>query len=231
MLGRRSMLTTAGLAALSASVRGTLGPTRPQRRRVGDGDILNFALNLEYLEAEFYLRARPGTACRPANRRDRHPGGRQRRPPGAVQDQGVSRIRQRDRRGRAQPRPLPALRPRRRLRSRARDRSRQGIHHRCPGGGADRAGPEVRRVRQRDEFPPGRVHLRGCRRDRLQGRRAADHSKDVLEAAAGMLAVEAYHAGEIRTLLYGLGLFKAARAISDARDSLDGAGEGTRASR
>jgi hypothetical protein len=48
--------------------------------------------------------------------------------------------------------------------------------------------------------------------------------KDVLEAAAGLLAVEAYHAGEIRTLLYGRGLFKAARAISDARDRLDGGG-------
>lgn len=50
-------------------------------------------------------------------------------------------------------------------------------------------------------------------------------SKDVLEAAAGLLAVEAYHAGEIRTLLYGRGLFEAARAISDARDRLDGAGK------
>ena len=49
--------------------------------------------------------------------------------------------------------------------------------------------------------------------------------KDVLEAAAGLLAVEAYHAGEIRTLLFGLGLFKAAKAISDARDSLDGASD------
>jgi hypothetical protein len=46
--------------------------------------------------------------------------------------------------------------------------------------------------------------------------------RGVLEAAAGILAVEAYHAGEIRTLLAGMGLFKWVQAISDARDSLDG---------
>ena len=50
--------------------------------------------------------------------------------------------------------------------------------------------------------------------------------KDMLEAAAGLLAVEAYHAGQIRTLLYGRGLFSRRRkAISDARDSLDGPGD------
>ncbi len=47
----------------------------------------------------------------------------------------------------------------------------------------------------------------------------------MLEAAAGLLAVEAYHAGEIRTLLYGLGLFGPVRAISNARDALDGGGD------
>ena len=43
-----------------------------------------------------------------------------------------------------------------------------------------------------------------------------------LEAAAGILAVEAYHAAIIRTKLYDLGQHKAVKAISDARDSLDG---------
>ena len=43
----------------------------------------------------------------------------------------------------------------------------------------------------------------------------------MLEAAAGILAVEAYHAGEIRTILYSLGLFRPAQLVSDARDSLD----------
>ncbi|RFA18741.1 ferritin-like domain-containing protein, partial [Subtercola boreus] len=47
-------------------------------------------------------------------------------------------------------------------------------------------------------------------------------NKTYLEAAAGILAVEAYHAGIIRTSLYAKGLADAANAISDARDSLDG---------
>lgn len=54
-------------------------------------------------------------------------------------------------------------------------------------------------------------------------------NKDFLEAAAGILGVEAYHAGEIRTVLAarnaaepGLGVADLVRRISDARDSLDG---------
>ena len=43
-----------------------------------------------------------------------------------------------------------------------------------------------------------------------------------LSGAAGILAVEAYHAGIIRTVLYERGLYSQAQAISDARDSLDG---------
>jgi hypothetical protein len=53
-------------------------------------------------------------------------------------------------------------------------------------------------------------------------------NKTYLENAAGILAVEAYHAGLIRSVLYRKGiettpsLLTSAQAISDARDSLDG---------
>ncbi len=55
-------------------------------------------------------------------------------------------------------------------------------------------------------------------------------SKAFLEAAAGILAAEAYHAGLIRTVLYFKGLKTpslrtSADKISDARDSLDGASD------
>ena len=51
-------------------------------------------------------------------------------------------------------------------------------------------------------------------------------SKAILEAAAGILAAEAYHAGLIRTVLFRKGLqtpslIDATEKISDARDSLD----------
>ena len=56
-------------------------------------------------------------------------------------------------------------------------------------------------------------------------------SKTYVEAAAGILAVEAYHAATIRTELYRRGiatgstLIAQAQSISDARDSLDGGTE------
>lgn len=49
-------------------------------------------------------------------------------------------------------------------------------------------------------------------------------SKTNLDAAAGILAVEAYHMGMARSSLYRMGTAarNAANAISDARDRLDG---------
>jgi hypothetical protein len=47
-------------------------------------------------------------------------------------------------------------------------------------------------------------------------------NKGFLEAAAGILAAEAYHAGLVRTVLYAKGIRPPTEAISTARDNLDG---------
>ncbi|MDX7951737.1 ferritin-like domain-containing protein [Lichenihabitans sp. Uapishka_5] len=46
-----------------------------------------------------------------------------------------------------------------------------------------------------------------------------------LSGAARILAVEGYHAGAVRTLLYANGFYQQTQAISDARDSLDGSSD------
>ncbi|HEX8447091.1 MAG TPA: ferritin-like domain-containing protein [Sphingomonas sp.] len=63
-----------------------------------------------------------------------------------------------------------------------------------------------------------------------KGAAALITNKTFTEAAAGILAAEAYHAGLIRTVLYRKGiatpaLIDATEAISNARDSLDGASD------
>jgi Ferritin-like domain len=225
MGGRRSLIVQAGLgmAALGAlpSV-GFGGEERPQR--VSDADILNFALNLEYLEAEFYQRAVTGIGLSHADTTGSG-GDKGRVTAGGAVPFKTAAIQQY-----ATEIAADELAHVRFLRSALGSKAvaeptidlvssfttaalAAGLIQ--PGGTFDPFADEA-------SFLLGAYIFEDVGVTAYHGAAPLIHHKEYLSAAAGILAVEAYHAATVRTLLFQMGQGKATAAISALRAAASG---------
>jgi len=225
---RRTLISASALAAFALTGAGVL----PALAEDGNGDgkvkltdeqILNFALNLEYLEAEFYLRAVTGMGLADADISGQGNAG------------GVSGGRQVN---------FETDSIRGFAREIAMDETAHVRFLRAGLGSAAVARPQINLdtafttaaraagligmdatfdpYANENNFLLAAFIFEDVGVTAYKGAARFIENKDFLEAAAGILAVEAYHAGEIRTTLHNRGLWDPAGKISDARDSLDG---------
>lgn len=202
---------------------------------ITDGDVLNFALNLEYLEAQFYLVAATGAGL-PAN--SLGGTGNQGAATGARQvtftDPAVAQY----------AREIAAdelahvafLRQAIGPTAVAQPAIDLGV---APDGAFSTAARAAGLIGVGQSFDPyandenfllGAYIFEDVGVTAYKGASPLIENKVFLEAAAGILAVEAYHAALVRTTLYAKGidtpaLIDATEAISDARDSLDGSSD------
>lgn len=222
--GRRAFLKSAGLLAAGAATVGIVGGTPDvAHAALTDTQILNFALNLEYLEAEFYLAAAFGKGLADSDVTGSGTAG-------TVKGGKKVDFKSKLIKGYAE--------------EIANDEKAHVKFLRTALAGAQVARPEINlnssftaaaraagliknnqkfnAFANEDNFLLAAFIFEDVGVTAYKGAAALITDKGVLEAAAGLLAVEAYHAGEIRTLLASKGFFTQANAISDARDSLDG---------
>lgn len=225
--GRRDILSALGLsaAALAMSMAGGAAMAKAQGERVAinDADVLNFALNLEYLEAEYYAR---GAWGRGLDSQDIGGHGA----PGSVV--GGRQVRWNDRT----------------LRNFAIEIAGEEVAHvkllRRALGGARVARPMIDLnasftaaaraagvIGPAEDFDPfasevnfmlGAFLLEDVGVNAYKGAAGLIQNKALLDAAAGLLAVEASHAGAIRATLYARGVFEPPARIAAARDRLAG---------
>ncbi|WP_370942037.1 ferritin-like domain-containing protein [Amycolatopsis sp. cg5] len=241
---RRRFLQAAGVAGLGVVGAGALGgltagsasAVTEAAPQVSDGAVLNFALNLEYLEAEFYLHAVTGTGLADAmttgtGTRGGVTGGRAVRFKTKAARQYAQEI--------ASDEKAHVAFLRSALGSAA--VSRPAIDLQSSFTAAAQAAGLVKKGQSFDAFACEENFLLAAYLfedvgvTAYKGAAPLITNKTYLEAAAGILAVEAYHAANIRTALYqhsggilGLGLLgrdlrEASVKLSNARDSLDGA--------
>ena len=226
---RRSMFSghaTAVAAAAGAAL--ALGAALPNRARarpagVNDQDILNFALNLEYLEGEFYLRAVTGQGLDQAlgaSLGGQVRGGRQVNFSNPIHRSFMDDVARNELAhvnfirgalgGNAVTRPTLDF--------------NAGFAAVAQAAGL---GPNFDPFADEQSFFLAAFLFEDVGVTAYKGAAPLLRSRAILQAAAGIEAVEAYHAGCIRTVLYKMGgaARQGAAAISGVRDKLSG-GEG-----
>ncbi len=224
---RRNFLKKAGLAGMGAvggvALLGATGTDAFADDPISDGAILNFALQLEYLEAEFYSYAVNGTGIA-ASLTDgsgtigRVNGGKKvtfKTPAIAAYAKEIAgdelahvKFLRTALGGAKTARPNIDL--------------KDSFTKAAQAAGLIKAGQTFDPFANEDNFLLGAFIFEDVGVTAYKGAAPLISNKTYLDAAAGILAVEAYHAGIVRNSLYGKGLASAANAISNARDSLDG---------
>ncbi len=227
---RRVFLRNAGLTGLGvvggAAVLSSSNPLLAAADEISDGAVLNFALNLEYLEAEFYSHAVFGKGL---SSNDIDGKGTL----GGVTGGRKVHFKTKTIFGMAREIAYDEIAHVKFLRSALGGAkvSRPKIDLKSSFTAAARAAGLIKSHQTFDPYANENNFLLAAfifedvGVTAYKGAAPLITNKTYLEAAAGILAVEAYHAGSVRTNLYAKGLRNATNAISDARDSLDGSSD------
>lgn len=224
--GRRAFIQSVGLGVAGSALVGSAAFSPAAAQTVTDTDILNFALNLEYLEAEFYLRAATGRGLTDAEVTGTGAlgavtGGRQVNfATTAIRNYAVEIASEERIHVQFLRSALGSARV-----------ARPAINLTTSFTAAAQAAGLITSGQTFDAFADETSFLLAAYIfedvgvSAYLGAAPLVTNKTILAAAGGILAAEAYHAGTIRTVLYSRGLFTPALKISDARDSLDGASD------